>query len=378
MLGRFLMTASFVILSSTASAHATEIGATVETRCPFGDCAAGISLSYLGEFIMPADYMENGTPLGGLSGLDFVAATGRYIAISDDRSEKGPARFFDLDIDVSGAGLTGVTVGNRIVLEDKDGHPFAPRNVDPESIRIGRDGIYWGNEGDAKTLAPPFVRVTSPDGTFVRALKLPDGFAPTSDKSAGIRDNLAFEALAVTPSGDVFAGLEAALYQDGPNPSLTTGSLSRIIHYDGTTGEPKAEYVYPVSQIPQVATKAGGGNDNGLSEMIALDDHRLIAVERSFAQGFGNNVTLFMMDLADATDVSGIASLAKSDERIVPIRKSQILDLRAIGLTPDNIESMAIGKAKDGTDVLILAADNNFSGSQRNQFYAFQIKRSPW
>ncbi|MBY5378361.1 esterase-like activity of phytase family protein (plasmid) [Rhizobium leguminosarum] len=377
MLGRFLMTASFVILSSAASIHATEIGATVETRCPFGDCAAGISLSYLGEFTLPGDYMENGTPLGGLSGLDFVAATGRYIAVSDDRSEKGPARFFDLDIDVSAAGLTGVTVGNRVVLEDKDGHAFAPRNVDPESIRIGRDGIYWGNEGDAKTLAPPFVRVTSHDGAFVRELKLPDGFAPTSDKSAGIRDNLAFEALAVTPSGDVFAGLEAALYQDGPNPSLTIGSLSRIIHYDGTTGEPKAEYVYPVSQIPQVATKAGGGNDNGLSEMIALDDHRLIAVERSFAQGFGNNVKLFMMDLADATDVSGIASLAKSDERIVPIRKSQILDLRAIGLTPDNIESMAIGKAKDGTDVLILAADNNFSGSQRNQFYAFQIKRSP-
>ncbi len=43
MLGRFLVTASFVILSSTASVHATEIGTTVETPCPFGDCAAGIS-----------------------------------------------------------------------------------------------------------------------------------------------------------------------------------------------------------------------------------------------------------------------------------------------------------------------------------------------
>ncbi len=35
--------------------------------------------------------------------------------------------------------------------------------------------------------------------------------------------------------------------------------------------------------------------------------------------------------------------------------KARFSDLRAIGLTPDNIESMAIGKAKDGTDVLILA-----------------------
>ncbi len=54
-----------------------------------------------------------------------------------------------------------------------------------------------------------------------------------------------------------------------------------------------------------------------------------------------------------------------------------MLDLRAIGLTPDNIEAMAIGKAKDGTDVLILGADNNFSTGQKTQFYAFKINRRP-
>lgn len=375
MLRRLLVTASIIALSNTAAVHATDIGTTVDTPCPLGDCAAGISLSYIGEFTIPADELEDAIPVGGLSGLEYIAATGRYIAISDDRSEKAPARYLNLDIDVSAAGLTGVTVGKRVVLQDKDGRPFAPRNVDPESIRIGKDGIYWSSEGDAKTLVPPFVRVSSPEGAFIRELKLPERFAPTSDKATGIRDNLAFEALAVAPSGDVFAGLEAALHHDGPNTSLTTGSLSRIIQWDGATGEPKAQYVYPVSPIPQVATKANGGNDNGLSEMIALDDHRLIAVERSFAQGFGNSIKLFMVDLREATDVSSIASLAKGDEQIVPVRKSQILDLRAIGLVPDNIECMAIGRAKDGTDVLILAADNNFSGKQKNQFYAFQIKR---
>jgi hypothetical protein len=73
--------------------------------------------------------------------------------------------------------------------------------------------------------------------------------------------------------------------------------------------------------------------------MGALDDHRLIVIERSFAQGFGNTIRLFMVDIRDATDVSPIASLAKSDELIVPVRKTQILDLRAIGLVPDNIEA---------------------------------------
>ncbi|WP_064692079.1 esterase-like activity of phytase family protein [Rhizobium aegyptiacum] len=374
---RFAATAALVLLSSTVTVNATDIGATFESACPFGDCAAGISLSYLGEFVIPTGQMENGIEFGGISGLDFDAATGHYIAISDDRSDKAPARFYELDIDVEASGLKGVSVVKHVTLKDKNGEPFAAKTVDPESIRLGKDGIYWGSEGDAKVLLPPFIRVTTPDGSFVREFKLPDGFAPTIGKSTGIRDNLAFEDLAVAPSGDVFVGIEAALYQDGPKPSLTSGSLSRIIRYDGATGEPKSEHVYPVSPIPQAATKADGGNDNGMSEMLALDDHRLLAVERSYAEGFGNNIKIMMVDLAGATDVSAILSLAKNDQRVVPARKSQVLDLRAIGLVPDNIEAMSLGKAKDGTDVLILGSDNNFSANQKTQFYAFKVLSRP-
>ncbi|APO67709.1 phytase-like protein [Rhizobium gallicum] len=377
MIKRFLAIAAFALLSSAATLHATDIGATFETSCPFGDCAAGISLSYLGQFVIPTGHVENGVEFGGISGLDFDAATGHYIAISDDRSEKGPARFYELAVDVDGAGLKGVAVVKQVTLKDKNGEPFARRTVDPESIRLGRDGIYWGSEGDGKALIAPFVRVASQDGAFMREFKLPEGFAPTADKSTGIRDNLAFEDLAIAPSGDVFVAIEAALYQDGPAASLVNGSLARIIRYDGTTGEPKAQYVYRISPIPQAAAKAGGGNDNGMSEIIALDGHRLLAVERSYAQGVGNNAKIFMIDLDGATDVSAIASLAKTDQRVVPVRKSQVLDLRAAGLVPDNIESMAIGKAKDGSDALILGSDNNFSTSQKTQFYVFKILRRP-
>ncbi|MFB2603874.1 esterase-like activity of phytase family protein, partial [Rhizobium phaseoli] len=48
-----------------------------------------------------------------------------------------------------------------------------------------------------------------------------------------------------------------------------------------------------------------------------------------------------------------------------------------IGLIPDNIEAMSLCKAKDGTDVLILGSDNNFSAAQKTQFYAFKILRRP-
>ncbi|MBX4899206.1 esterase-like activity of phytase family protein [Rhizobium bangladeshense] len=374
---RFAATAAFVLLSSTVTVSATDIGATFTSACPFGDCAAGISLSYLGEFVIPSGQMEHGVEFGGISGLDFDAATGHYIAISDDRSDKAPARFYELDIDVDASGLKGVSVVKHVTLKDKNGEPFAAKTVDPESIRLGKDGIYWGSEGDAKVLLPPFIRVTAPDGSFVREFPLPEGFAPTADKLTGIRDNLAFEDLAVAPSGDVFVGVEAAFYQDGPKPSLTTGSLSRIVRFDGKTGEPKAQYVHPVSPIPQAAATAAAGNDNGMSEMLALDDHRLLAVERSYAEGFGNNIKIMMMDLAGASDISATPSLTKNDQRVVPARKSQLLDLRAIGLVPDNIEAMSLGKAKDGTDVLILGSDNNFSTSQKTQFYAFKVLSRP-
>ncbi|WP_047454937.1 esterase-like activity of phytase family protein [Rhizobium rhizogenes] len=376
MMKPFLTTAALALFLSTA-ARATDIGTTIDVPCPFGDCKAGISLSYLGEYDIPTGFRENGVEVGGLSGIEFDPSTGHYISISDDRSERAPARFYDLDIDVSADGLKGVTVLDHVTLKDKNGQPFAFRTVDSESIRIGKDGIYWSSEGDGKALLPPFVRVANRDGSFVRELALPEGFAPTSDKTTGIRDNLAFEGLTFLAGGDLLVGAESALYQDGPMTTLTNGALARIIRYDAATGVQKAEYVYPISPIPQAPAKPGGWNDFGMSEILALDDRHGLSVERGYAQDIGNSVVINIFDLAGATDVSAIPSLAKTDQRVVPVRKTQVMDLRALGLAPDNIEGVTFGKAKDGTDVLIFVADNNFNPTQKTQFFAFRVIRRP-
>src|ERR1700755_1287518 len=114
MLKPILMTAAASLILGSAAARATDIGTTVSVPCPFDDCKAGISLSYLGEFDIPTGLSENGVELGGLSGLDFDPASGHYIAISDDRSEKAPARFYDLDIDVGADGLHGVKILDHV------------------------------------------------------------------------------------------------------------------------------------------------------------------------------------------------------------------------------------------------------------------------
>lgn len=375
MLKPFLTTAAVLLFGQAA--HALDIGATIDVPCPFGDCKAGISLSYLGNYDIPTGFMENGVEVGGLSGIDFDPSTGRYIAISDDRSEKAPARFYDLEIDIDASGLKGVTIVDHITLKDRNGQPFAIKMVDGEAIRLGKDGIYWTSEGDGKALLPPFVRVANRDGSFVREFPLPAGFAPTADKSTGIRDNLAFEGLTFLSGGDVLVGTESALYQDGPITTLTGGALARLIRYDAVTGNQKAQYVYPISPIPQAPSTAIGWNDFGLSEILALDDRHLLSIERGYAQGVGNSAVISMFDLDGATDVADIPSLAKVDHRIVPVRKTQIMDLRALGLAPDNIEGITFGKAKDGTDLLVMVADNNFNSTQKTQFFAFKIIRRP-
>ncbi|OQP88443.1 hypothetical protein BTR14_00870 [Rhizobium rhizosphaerae] len=356
---------------------ATEIGQTIGNPCPFGDCGAQIALAYAGEFVIPTGTVIDGVELGGLSGLDFDPATGHFIAISDDRSEKAPARYYELAIDADSAGIHDVTVLKRVTLQDKDGKPFAPKMVDPEAIRFSKAGIAWTSEGDAKQLLPPFVREMNADGSFRREFVLPAGFAPLADKSAGIRDNLAFEGLTFLPSGDLVVGTEETLNQDGPIADLLHGGLSRLIRYDADSGAPKAEYAYTIAPIPQAPSDEKGWKDNGLSEILALDDHRLLAVERGFAKGFGFNIKVYMIDLSGATDISGIASLAKAETPVIPVRRSLVMDMRAFGLTPDNIEGMTLARGKDGSDLLIFVSDNNFSPEQKTQFYAFKVLKKP-
>ncbi|MCO5730513.1 esterase-like activity of phytase family protein [Rhizobium sp. SSA_523] len=365
---------------SLMPAHATPVGATQSTPCPFGDCTAGISLAYAGEFDIATGTIVDGVEFGGLSGIDFDPATGHYVAISDDRSEKAPARFYELQIDAAADGIKAVNVLRSVTLKTEKGEAFALKTVDPEAIRLGKDGIFWTSEGDAKQLLPPFLRLAGADGAFVRDFALPQGFAPTSDNASGIRNNLAFEGLTLLPDGDAMVQVESSLNQDGPIASLTSGALARMIRYDRLTGEPKAEYVYPIepiSQAPKTAKGEKGWNDNGVSEILALDNHRLLVLERGFAEGFGNSIRLYMVDTDGATDVRSVASLVKAEQPIVPLRKSQVLDLRAMGLAPDNLEGMTFGKGSDGSDLLIFVSDNNFNPQQKTQFYAFKVLARP-
>jgi len=349
-------------------------------------------LEFLGEVILPTDPTFVGTQVGGLSGLTYDAEAGLYYAISDDRSQLSPARFYTLGIDLSDGRLDegDVAVADVTTLLDASGNPFAAQSIDPEAIALTPDGtLYIASEGVASTGIAPFVNEFSLAGQQLSELPIDAKFL--SAAASGIRPNLAFESLTLSPDGRyLYTATENALFQDGPAASLEEGSLSRIVKYDLANDEAIAEYVYEVEPIPTAPVPADAFSDNGLVELLAIDNNgSFLALERSFAEGQGNTVKLYEVRSQGKLDVQGVFDLFREealeeDGDVIPpgpfeidpaVSKREILDIEAdLGIAPDNLEALTFGPTlADGRQTLIIASDNNFSDTQSTQFLAFAV-----
>jgi len=357
--------------------------------CAGAQAADGIvGLAHIGETIVPTRTQYQGTEVGGLSGIDYDAATDTYYAISDDPVATGPVRFYRLKIDLSEGALDAndVTFTGVTEILDPAGASFAPP-IDPESLRYdaASDSFYWTNEGSdlEGSLQDPWVRQMRPDGTYVRELvnddRGLDKYAPTgASGTTGIRHNKSFESLTFsTDRTRLFTATEEALKQDGPTAGVSNPTPARILEFDVATGKPIAEYVLEADPVVEPSNPAGQFVTAGVVELLAYSNTQLLALERSFSVGgFGNGHTakLYVIDLSDATNVVGIESLEGFDYR--PVRKRLLLDLMDLGITLDNLEGMTFGPGlPDGRRSLILVSDNNFNAdTQFTQFLAFAVE----
>jgi hypothetical protein len=325
-------------------------------------------LAYLGKIEIPAGTQYDGTTVGGLSGISYNPDDQLYYIVSDDRSERNPARFYTARMSLSGNGIDRFEfVGTT---------PFAglPATAppDPEGIAVDtrRHRLYWSSEG-ARTpedglLLDPWVRIAGYDGAFLGEFALPPGLR-VSPQEQGTRQNKALEGLTLTPSGSfVYAAMEGPVFADGPVPDDRAGALTRITRFDAETGTATAQFAYPLD-----AVTAGPGGDNGLSDLLALDDGSFLVTERGF--GTHTEVRLYRAVLGDAEDVLGRASLLGAPVRT--ITKTLVADLATIpGLDPDNVEGLTLGPLlPDGRQSLVLVADDNFSDEQRTQFLLFAM-----
>lgn len=336
-------------------------------------------IDFLGQVIFPTGLQFDSTEVGGLSGITYDPQRQLYYSISDDRSERQPARFYTLSIDLSDGQLDPIDVQFQSVvsLQDPAGQPFVSGSIDPEAISLSRSGtLYIGSEGNANQQIAPFVNGFSLTGRQTETLPIPSKYLPTDDRSSGIRNNLAFESLTLSPDQRyLYTATESALYQDGEPASLEAESPARILRFDLTTGQADKEYLYPVDPIPVAPNPPDGFADNGLVELIALDNNgNFLALERSFAAGVGNHLRLYQVQLQNTTDLRDVDALSGLEVDAIA-QKRLLLDFNELGITLDNFEGMTLGPIlADGRQSLTIVSDNNFNPDQSTQFLSFALE----
>ena len=341
------------------------------------------SVEFIGEATLPTGLSFQKTEVGGLSGITYDAKSNLYYATSDDTGRKAPPRFYTFKIDLSQGKLTdnGVTTVNVTNLLNTNNQPFLQNTSDMEGIAFtSKNTIFVSSEGNIYNQTNPFIDEFSvASGQTISTLPIPDKFLPDPQKKKGIRSNLGFESLTITPDEKfLFTATENALIQDGKEAKSGIGTPCRILEYNLLTKQPEREFLYQTQPVKPFFNPTGKFA-SGLSDLLALDNQgHFISIERSFT-GFGFTIFLFQISLNNATDIHNLDSITKVDtSEIKPVEKKLLLDLRNLDVSLDNIEGLTLGaKLPSGEQSLILISDNNFTNFQQTQILAFKLKPEP-
>ncbi len=349
------------------------------------------SLEFLDAYQLPKQSFAK-TPVGGLSGITYDRQRDRFYAISDDRGDFAPARFYTLKLNLNSEIPTAPRIENLEVeavtfLTAEDGKPYPRGEINPEGIAFAApNSLFISSEGVSDRGIPPFIHEFNREtGQFVSALPIPQSYIPDgkgSEQTVGVQDNLGFESLTINPRGfgdatvdpfRIFTATESPLQQDQDSTNPEQPVINRLLHYLISDGPPLliGEYAYPMSQDPHWSLI------HSLTELLALDPGgHLLSLERSF--GFlGYKVQIFQINLGGATDTSSIPSLIGLENKVQPVQKNLLLNLEDLGITLDNLEGMTLGpRLPDGSQSLMLVSDDNFNADQVTQFLLFRLKKN--
>ena len=338
------------------------------------------SIEFIGEATLPKGLIFQKTEVGGLSGITYNPKNNLYYAISDDRGQKAAARFYTLKIDLRKSSLQKgrIIPVSFTTLLNENGKTFRPGETDTEGIALtNKATVFISFEGNAKKLINPSIKEFSlSSGKEIVTLTIPNKFLPDKTNQKGIRNNLAFESLTITPDNKhLFTATENALIQDGVAAKPNIGSPCRILQYNLLNNQLEREFLYQTEPVTPFLNLIGKFA-SGLPDLLALDNQgHFISLERSFT-GLGFAISLFQVSLEGADEIHNIDSLLAVDSKnIKPVKKKLLLDLRKLDVLLDNIEGLTLGpKLQDGQQSLILISDNNFNSLQRTQILAFKIK----
>lgn len=346
-------------------------------------------LKWIDTTTIPHNQSYKGTTVGGLSGISYDAKNNNWYLASDDRSEKSPARFYEAKINYNQHGFKHTKFTNVHTFKQPDGSSYPNKNkyqhqenqavADIESIRIDpiTQNILYTSEGDRSLGLNPFIREADLTGQFLADIPITNNIKMDKDNKHGFRNNLALEGSTFSTDGQsIWTSMEGSLLQDGQISTTRSGSFTRITQYN-RNGELISEYAYPLDAVPG-NPGANKTAENGISEMLAINNHEFLALERASVQtadgAYHNYVRIYKFDTKNATEIKNMDSI--KDKKIKPVHKQLVANLNEQDIGKiDNIEGMTFGKQlPNGNDSLVLVTDNNFNQSQKTELIAFEVQ----
>jgi hypothetical protein len=346
------------------------------------------AIKYIGGYEIPFNLKYKNTTVGGLSGIDYDAKNNLYYVISDDRSDKNPARFYTANIFISQKGIDSFAFVNVESMLQPDGKVY-PNNTqnrfktpDPEAIRYNPEKKYlvWSSEGERivkandTVLTDPSVTIIKTDGKYQDSFELPDNFKMNATEK-GPRRNGVFEGMSFADNyKTLYVNVEEPLYEDGPRADVTdNNAFIRIIKFDLKQKKSTAQYAYKLEPVAYAAKPENEFKINGVPDILSLGNNKLLVIERSFSTGrLPCTIKVFIADLNNATDVSSIT--LKNDKSFVPVTKTKLLNMDDLGIYTDNIEGVTFGPVlPNGHKTLLFIADNNFTVVEKAQVLLFEV-----
>lgn len=288
---------------------------------------------------------------GNYSGLTSIG-NNRY-AVVDDKSAVDGFDVFSIHID---------SVSGRIKTITSEGfRGNSGRNRDGEGIAYlpSTNTLFISGEGDKQ------INEYNIDGTLTgRALHVPDVLLRCSG-------NYGFESLTYNAhTRQLWTTTESTLPQDGKAATATNG-VRNILRLQCFDEDLQASKQCAYLMDAPIAAAGAANYAMGVSEMTALDDGRLIVLEREFFVppskiGAFVNCKLFIVNPAEGESVSDVDSLSATSASF--LTKTLLYEFKTtLTLFNHNIanyEGMCLGPTlHDGTKTLIMVSDS------QNQYY---------
>jgi len=252
-----------------------------------GVAHAELSIQHAATVALPASAVDqHGSPftITGVSGVTWLG--GDAFAAVMDNSDK--VVLFDLAL--AEDGTVGALTNLRGLTLDRSG--------DHEGIALAGPGeVLISNEANSRIRAFGLA-----DGLWRRTIPAPEIYDTR-------RGNLGLESLAFD-AAFIWSANEEALSVDGPRASPTGGTVVRLLRLDALMETPIAQYAYEVDAMHGPTIPFGPPGQSGLSDLVALPDGSVLALERSLA--FIDplfQTRIYEVETAGATDVSDLATL---------------------------------------------------------------------